>query len=69
MLRPGTQPNRQPEPRRPLRQVGDNLDRLLGLLELARVEQAGRARGDRDDSYRALAGAIVSTPGPMARSA
>lgn len=41
---------------RPIPFVGDNLDRLLALLEAARVEQTGREpRG-----YRALAAAIAS---------
>ena len=68
MLRPTTPHSRQAELNRPIAHVGDNLDRLLGLLERARVEQDGRARVDRRTSYRALAVAIASPRRVRARS-
>ena len=46
--------------RRAIPYVGDNLDRLLGLLERARDERACRDWADREASYRVLAAAIVA---------
>jgi hypothetical protein len=46
--------------RRPVPRVGDNLDRLLDLLDRARDEQQARARGLDDKAvYRLLLSEVV----------
>ena len=43
------------ETRRPVPRVGDNLDRLLDLLDLARAEQEARAKqAERLEAYHKL---------------
>lgn len=47
--------------------TGDNLDRLLGLLEAARAEDARRPRVDLATAYRHLLEALDGTePGDLA---
>ena len=60
--RPST--NQQP---RPIAYVGDNLDRLLGLLEAARGEQQQREWLERETSHLALAEMVAYTPRPRRR--
>ncbi len=55
--RPST--NQQP---RPIPNVGDNLDRLLGLLEAASLEQQQREWSERETSYLALAELVAYAP-------
>lgn len=59
-----TRTNEQP---RPIAYVGDNLDRLLGLLDAARVEQQQREWPDREASYLALAEMVAYAPRPRRR--
>ena len=44
---------------RPIPRVGDNLDRLLDLLDRARLEQEARMFRDSVAPYRALLEAVV----------
>jgi hypothetical protein len=55
MLRAHDQATPPTELRLPVRYLGDNLDRLLGLLAAARAEQDRRARAERAVTYRLAA--------------
>jgi hypothetical protein len=44
---------------RPIPRVGDNLDRLLDLLDRARLEQQAREYRDSAEPYRALLAAVA----------